>query len=92
MEHLFNNTELPNESRDTDWRELLSLEQVDQLADDLVRDFANPDFRRWYCGVVYDFGPERVHRWKQVAMEGKEPAKLFSKYVSDARRLKTGKP
>lgn len=68
----------------------LPIEQVDELADELVRAYGNPVFRVWYCGVIYEFGLAKVHEWKGRAAEGKEPGKLFSKYVQDARRYRKG--
>lgn len=58
---------------------------VDEIADRLVTEYGNRQFRRWYCGVVYQFGPNKVYEWQARAKEGKDPARLFSKYVKDAR-------
>lgn len=74
-------------SRKTNKQEL-PIDAVDKVADELVRDYSNPDYRRWYCGVIYDFGFDKVEEWRRRAAEGKEPAKLFSKYVKDARTYK----
>jgi hypothetical protein len=63
----------------------LPIEAVDTLADELVAEYNNPGYRRWYCGVIKDFGFSKVHEWRRRASEGKEPAKLFSKYVKDSR-------
>jgi hypothetical protein len=67
----------------------LPIEAVDNLADELVEEYDNPQFRRWYCGVVNDFGFTQVYEWRRRAAEGKMPAKLFSKYVKDARTFRT---
>lgn len=61
------------------------IDAVDRIVDALVREYDNPGFRRWYCGVVYEFGPAQFEEWRRRASEGKEPAKLFSKYVKEAR-------
>lgn len=66
----------------------LPIDSVDKLADELVAEYSNPDFRRWYCGVIYDFGFAQVNEWRGRAREGTEPAKLFSKYVRDTRKYK----
>jgi hypothetical protein len=58
---------------------------VDELADELVGEFNNPSFRQWYCGVIYQYGLQKVAEWRRRAADGNEPAKLFSKYVRDAR-------
>lgn len=61
---------------------------VDRIADSLVKEYANPGFRRWYCGIIYEFGIQQVFEWQSRAKEGKEPAKLFSAYVKEARIYK----
>lgn len=63
----------------------LPIEAVDRLADELVEEYSNPRFRQWYCGVIYQFGFSQVAEWRGRAKEGKEPARLFSKYVKEAR-------
>lgn len=61
---------------------------VDRIADSLVAEFHNPDYRRWYCGAIYEFGPSQILEWQHRAREGKEPAKLFAYYVKQARQYK----
>lgn len=63
----------------------LAIDVVDKIADELAKDYNNLRFRNWYCGVIYQFGPNKVHEWQIRSREGNEPAKLFSKYVKDAR-------
>jgi hypothetical protein len=58
--------------------------QVDELADALVAEYANPDYRAWYCGVINKFGVEKVHEWHRRASEGKRPGRLFTTYVNQA--------
>lgn len=65
----------------------LPIEAVDKLADELVSEYSNPKFRQWYCGVIYQFGFAQISEWRRRALEGREPAKLFSKYVKDARAI-----
>lgn len=68
---------------------MLSMEEVDRLADELVTEYSNPGYREWYCKVIYEFGPERVRYWQKKCRGGKTPARLFSFYVKQAR---SGKP
>jgi hypothetical protein len=63
----------------------LPIGAVDKVRDELVSEYRNPDFKAWYCGVIYEFGFEKVEEWRRRASEGKEPAKLFSMYVKHAR-------
>lgn len=68
-----------------------SIGAVDKLADELVAEYDNQKFRQWYCGVVYEFGVSQVLEWRKRAKEGKAPAKLFSKYVKDARTFRSSR-
>lgn len=62
----------------------IPIEQVDELADELVEEYANPNFRAWYCGVILRYGVPKVHEWRRRASEGNEPGKLFTSYVNQA--------
>jgi hypothetical protein len=62
---------------------------VDSLVDELVKEYDNPGFRRWYCGVIYEFGLDRVGEWRRRASDGKTPARLFSAYVKQAYKYKS---
>jgi len=66
----------------------LPIDLVNDLARELVKEYSNPDFYKWYCGVIYQFSPNKVHEWRVRAKDGDTPAKLFSKYVKDARQYK----
>ncbi len=81
------------DNMDTPGREL-PLELVDALADGLVRRYQNPEYRKWYCGVIYEFGISRINVWLEKASTGDEPGKLFTRYVNSARKLpkNKGKP
>lgn len=63
----------------------LSIDAVDKLADEIVFEYNNSGFRKWYCGVINDFGFSKVNEWRIRSREGKEPSRLFSKFVKDAR-------
>ena len=82
------NNQLPIGSSSNTSIKQLPIEAVDKLADDIVAEYSNPKFRQWYCGVIYEFGFSQVSEWLGRAREGKEPAKLFSKYVKDARTFR----
>lgn len=76
---------LPIDSSSNKIIKQLPIDAVDKLADELVIEYSNPKFRQWYCGVIYQFGFAQISEWRGRSKEGKEPAKLFSKYVKDAR-------
>jgi hypothetical protein len=83
-----NNNQLPVVNSEKLHFKQLPIGAVDSIADSLVTEYSNPEYRRWYCGVIYEFGPGVVEQWRCRAGEGREPAKLFSKYVRDARTFK----
>lgn len=66
----------------------LPIEVVDTLANELAVQYQNEPYRKWYCGVIYEFGIDKVEEWRRRASEGNDPAKLFSKYVKDWRSYK----
>lgn len=71
----------------------IPIDMVDDLADELVAEYSNPDYRRWYCSAIYDFGLEQVNKWRQrAATTADSPAKLFTYYVNQARKNSTPTP
>lgn len=80
--------QLPRGSSTSKTIKQLQIDAVDKLADELVAEYDNKDFRRWYCGAIYQFGFAQINEWRRRANEGNVPAKLFSKYVQDARTFK----
>lgn len=80
--------QLPNGSSLKQPIKQLPIDSVDKLADELVQEYENPKFRQWYCGAIYQFGFAQINEWRKRAAEGAWPAKLFSKYVKDARSFK----
>lgn len=55
-----------------------SLEEVDNLADELASEYSNFDFHTWYCKVIYKYGIKQVKRWRIRAAIGSDPGKLFN--------------
>jgi hypothetical protein len=76
--------QLPIDSSDSKPTKQIPIESVDRLADELASEYSNIKYRSWYCKVIYTFGVEQVLEWRSRATEGREPAKLFSKYAKDA--------
>jgi len=85
VKNLFDNYQLPNDKSSNKKNLDLPIASVDKIADELATEYANQDYRRWYCGVIYEFGFSKVNEWRRRASKGREPAKLFSRYVRDAR-------
>lgn len=62
----------------------LPIEEVDRLADELVAEYSNSEFRKWYCALINQHGIERVMYWRGKAASGNNPARLFSFYAKQA--------
>lgn len=84
----FTKYQMPNDNRVNKVNNKLPISSVDILADELVAEYNNPEYRRWYCAVIYEFQPEKVLEWRRRAKEGSQPGRLFSRYVSEARKFK----
>jgi hypothetical protein len=83
--NIVNKYQLPSGNSGNKNKHQLPIGTVDEIVEELCKEYSNPYYRRWYCGVIYEFGPSVVEEWRRRACEGKEPAKLFSKYVKDTR-------
>ena len=81
-------SQLPIDSSSSKPIKQLAIDAVDKLADELVAEYSNPKFRPWYCGVVYEFGFPQITEGRTRARKGNVPARLFSKYVKDARAFR----
>lgn len=66
----------------------LPINAVDRLVEEILAEYQNNNYRKWYYKVVYEFGIESVLEWMRRAKEGSEPSKLFTKYVNDARKYR----
>jgi hypothetical protein len=91
MGNLLDNYQLPKGNSISKTKHELPIDAVDQLADELVREYGNPLYRKWYCGVIYEYGFSQVNEWRKRASEGDEPGKLFSKYVKDTQTYKSNR-
>lgn len=61
------------------------IDVVDSLADELIVEYENPNWRPWYCGVINQFGLDQVTIWRGRSKSANSPARLFSHYVKQAR-------
>ncbi len=75
-----------NLSANDNWKQRLPVEFVDDLADELIAEYANPEFRAWYCKIIYTFGPVQIREWQGRAKDASNPGKLFSTLASQALR------
>ncbi len=87
INNLFNNYQLPKVNSSFNKGiafNKIPLAQVDKLADELVKEFNNPEFRSWYCGVINRFGISKILEWQNRSRTGKNPGRLFTTYVNQA--------
>lgn len=63
----------------------IPIDAVDALADELIVEYENPNWRPWYCGVINQFGIKQVNIWRGRSQSANSPARLFSHYVKQAR-------
>ena len=77
----FGNSELGKigNNQIANWRERLTVQSVDQLADELANEYGNPLYRKWYCKLIYGLGPLRIDELRGRAKDANNPGKLFSK-------------
>jgi len=83
--------QLPIDSSSNKPNKQIPIASVDGLADELASEYSNAGYRSWYCKVIYAFGVEQVFEWRRRASEGREPAKLFSKYAKDAMTFRASR-
>lgn len=61
----------------------LTLSEVDNLAQELCKDYNNPGFHKWYCKVIHTLGAKEVRNLRNRASDAKYPARLFSKMARE---------
>jgi|GEM_PF-4328281 len=86
MNYQFDKHPIANRQLDKPVKEQLPIEAVDKLADELVAEYSNPAFRKWYCSIIYQYGTAQVLEWRQRASSGDNAGRLFSSYVTDAKK------
>lgn len=59
---------------------------VDGKADELVIEFQNPQFRKWYCRIIYAIGLDKVEEIRAKCKDGDEPGRLFSHYANQEKQ------
>lgn len=59
--------------------------RVDALAEELVTQFDNRPYLKWYCVAIYDLGEERVRQIMGRVSDARLPGKLFTHYVNQER-------
>ena len=65
--------------------------EVDAVADELVVIYSNPDYRGWYCKVVYELGSSKTQELVKRASTGKQPERLFSSLAKALMEQSHGK-
>lgn len=59
--------------------------EVDRIADELVKMFNNPSFRKWYCNIIITLGVSKIEDLKSKVVDGDNPGKLFSHYAKQEK-------
>lgn len=77
-----------NLNKDRDYRKELSVAFVDQLADEIVREYSTPKFRKWYIYLIYELGPQVVNDIRGRCRDARHPGKLFSKLAKERLSIK----
>lgn len=84
MDKAFERYQLPTANSNKTLDSNLKLGLVDDLAENLAREFGNLSYKAWYCGLIYKFGPATVEEWRKRSITAKDPGKVFSKYAAQA--------
>lgn len=84
-----------NESESTandNWQleEKLPISMVDNLANDLCKEYENRKYFRWYCLVINILGFDRIREIQARCKDSKYPAQLFSRIASEEAKAKVG--
>lgn len=67
-----------------------SMEEVDDLAQELCKQFNNYGYFKWYCSIIWKLGIDRVKELQGRVRDAKLAGRLFTKYVEeDVRRLES---
>jgi hypothetical protein len=56
----------------------IKINQVDFIADKLVKELGNEDYRTFYCKVAYKLPESIIWTSLELALKGREPAKYFT--------------
>lgn len=88
IKSILNRSQLANTNSKNTSTKPVPIELVDSLALELAKEYNNLKFRVWYCGVIQEFGIERVYEWRRRSAEGTNPPRLFSHYVKSARNAR----
>lgn len=62
--------------------------EVDKLANELVAEYGNPLYFKWYCSAINQLGVQRINELRGMVSDAKQPGKLFSKRAKEEMRKK----
>lgn len=60
-----------------------TIQEVDNLAAELCRQFNNHGYFRWYCSAIWKLGIPRVQEIKGRVSDAKMPGHLFTKFLRE---------
>ncbi len=65
-----------------------SISEVDRLAKELIAEYGNPEYFKWYCAAINQLGVQRVNELRGMVSDAKQPGRLFSKRAKEEMRKK----
>lgn len=75
---------LPNVRREfKDFKKELSSTQVDEYVSGLIKEYGSPEYRRWYCVLVYEFGIQTIDDLRGRCRDARTPARLFARLAKE---------
>lgn len=77
--------EIGNENSELNKRP--TVQQVDDLAGELCNQFSNHEYFKWYCSAIWKLGENRVRELKGRVSDAKDPARLFTKLLSEDLKI-----
>lgn len=67
-----------------------TLQEIDELAAELCKEYQNYPFYRWYCRVINVLGIKRVNTIRSMYKDTRQAKHLFSRRASEEMQAKLG--
>jgi len=61
-----------------DFRKEVPFIQADEIVEGLVKEYATPEYKKWYYKLVYELGPQTILDLQKRCRDGKTPGRLFA--------------
>lgn len=60
-----------------------TVQQVDDLANELCTMFSNHEYFKWYCAAIWKLGERRVKELSARVSDAQDPGRLFTKLLKE---------